>query len=167
MSMSIDYNKLDRVYAFADFLEILSDPAAMQKTVAEYKEQAEVLRGLIEAKTAVTEVDIYVDKQKREIEELVAQHTEEMKKSNAAIKESLAKLAAQQAAADAKFQDAARTQDEARKAEDAAKKLLADARETQEKGVVEYQALVTERKAMEAERLALAEKEAKLRSLVG
>lgn len=166
MSMSIDYGKLDRVYAFADFLDILANPEAMQRTVAEYKEQAEALKELIEAKTAVTEVDSYVARQKREVEDLVAFHTEEVRKSNEAVREQMQKLAAQQAAAAAKFQEAEVTRAEAMKAEDAAKQLLADAQKDREAAAAEFKAMSAERKALEAERKALADKEAKLRSLV-
>jgi chromosome segregation ATPase len=146
--MSIDYGKLDRVYAFADFLDLLSNPAAMQQTVAEYKEQAEVLKALIEKKTAVDNVDSYVSSMSRAIEE-----------QEAALAQRVADFDAEKRAAVESYQATAKkTQELQSKAE----ALTREAEAFRQQAAVELQQIKEERALLASERNSLASVSAQL-----
>lgn len=67
--ISVDYGKLDRVYAFADFLELLANPEDLQRTIENYKAASEELRTALAAKAKVDEVDAYVVAENRKLDE--------------------------------------------------------------------------------------------------
>ena len=167
MSMSIDYDKLERVYAFSDFLGLLSNPEGLRQTLEAYKKESEALVAATAAKIKVDNVEGYVARQMAEVksamEQQSAKEAEWIKdKANqiAELQERATQVGKLQSEA-ASFRKTA--EDEAQKASEAAKAAAAD-RATAAK---ELEQLRDVKEALIAERQALAIKEEKLRSLVG
>ena len=67
MSMSVDYQKLERVDAFSRFLDLLADPEDMKKQLAEYKTNAQLLADLIQKKAKIDNIDQYVEDEKKKL----------------------------------------------------------------------------------------------------
>lgn len=68
MSMSIDYERLERVYAFADFLNLLAKPEEFKSLLNDFKAQSEVLKKAVQEKTKTDSVDNYVIRRTKELE---------------------------------------------------------------------------------------------------
>lgn len=66
--VSYDHSKAQQVEAFAQFLELLSDPAALAKLFKDIKEARSAAEEAIKAKTEVDKVDAYVKRAEADID---------------------------------------------------------------------------------------------------
>jgi hypothetical protein len=165
--VSFDYSKAQQVEAFAQFLELLSDPAALAKLFADIKEARKSAEEAIAAKTKVVDVDAYVARAEADIDRKYS----EMEAQEAALKEQAEELIKRQA----EFQARVEAKDREQKvASDAVALALTDAKKEAEavkvlKVQVEAEKVAFESARKEAEVRAadLAEKQEALKKVLG
>lgn len=167
MSISIDYSKLDQVFAFTTFLKVIQDPKELTDLLDNLQAQAKELRELVSAKTKIDEIDSYVEAEKVKIAQLwvdVNQKQAELVTQSSQLEDTKKTL-------DQKYQNLENIQqvnlDKFNKRQEELDELQVQLNADKEALIKEKELLIKKNQELLSQEAVLAEKTAKLRTILG